>query len=49
MRKLLQKETTPSTKSLDENLQQINERIVSIQPAEIPLLLGEISIDALGI
>jgi len=48
IRKLLQKETAPSMKSLDENLQLINERIASIPPAEIPLLLGEIPIDAFG-
>ena len=48
IREWLQKQPTLSSKSLFEKLQQIDKRIVSTRPSEIPLLLNEIPIDVFG-
>ena len=48
IRKWLQKQPTLSSKSLDEKLQQIDKRIDSSRPGEIPLLFSEIPIDVFG-
>jgi len=48
IRKIFHHKTTYLRKLPDERLQQINKRIVSAPPDEIPLLLDEISIEAFG-
>jgi Methyltransferase domain len=48
IREWLQKQPTSSSKSLDEKLQEIDKRIVSTRPSEIPLLLNEIPIELFG-
>ena len=46
--RLLQKKPNFTSKPLAEKLQQIDRRIMSAQPGEIPLLLNDIPIDILG-
>ena len=46
--KLLLKKPSFADKPLAEKLQQIDNRIISAQPEEIPLLLNDISIDIFG-
>jgi SAM-dependent methyltransferase len=48
LRQWLQKQPTVSAKSMDEKLQQIDQKIVSTLPSEIPSLLNEIPIDRFG-